>query len=702
MKRRFIFCMMLCCLLGCGLTGRKAYADETEMPMLVPCDKWYDFTVARSNIQSVEFRDTYIPDGTEVGCINGDVNQKGDIKVYLLAGRKRVIIAGNGSGGILANENCIEMFKNFKGLLEVRELGVFNVSKVRCMDSMFDSCMCLELIDPSSFNTSSVESMCSMFQNCSCIEHLDLSRWDLSRVKDTSYMFYNCAALQSIDIPQMTETSIENMAYMFAECYELKDPNLHGLKTGKATNMTAMFRNCVSLQDPDLSFLDTKKLQNGYMMFEGCTGLKRLNMHPMDAGSIPGGTAADFFGNGTYPELLEFYGPVNVCVDAPMPDPGNCSLYRVGEKLTLLPRNGINEVSCGVECEVTFQTDEETIYDTIRVPRGANASEPEPPIREPDDAGSYTFDGWYLHDVPYDFAQMVSQDTILTAAWVLIPREPEEEPETSPETEPEMPPETEPETPPETEPETPPETEPETPPEAELETPPETEPETPAAEDPVVPAVEPSDPPVEPTDPTEDQSGIPEGASKEQEPSKPSPQNTGGGSTSSGGSSGSSFGSYSFSSGGRSPSAVTLTVAGTVTYSRFWYADTSGAWRVRDNTGKNVTSAWLCDDAVAGNGKNVWYLINADGTMVSNGLIQDRTGNYYSLETTHNGYYGMLRYKNGFYKCGSETLFITFNHEHNGSFGAITSPEALEALKRIYGVTQFAVGNENIRYTSSF
>ena len=35
--------------------------------------------------------------------------------------------------------------------------------------------------------------------------------------------------------------------------------------------------------------------------------------------------------------------------------------------------------------------------------------------------------------------------------------------------------------------------------------------------------------------------------------------------------------------------------------------------------------------------------------MVNTGLVQDQTGNIYSLETSHNGYYGMLRYKSGAY-----------------------------------------------------
>ena len=83
------------------------------------------------------------------------------------------------------------------------------------------------------------------------------------------------------------------------------------------------------------------------------------------------------------------------------------------------------------------------------------------------------------------------------------------------------------------------------------------------------------------------------------------------------------------------------------TFSEFWYQDTQGNWHIQDNNGNMVTNAWLCDDAVPSNGQNIWYLIDSNGNMVSAGLVQDQTGNIYSLETSHNGYYGMLRYQSG-------------------------------------------------------
>ena len=136
-------------------------------------------------------------------------------------------------------------------------------------------------------------------------------------------------------------------------------------------------------------------------------------------------------------------------------------------------------------------------------------------------------------------------------------------------------------------------------------------------------------------------------------------------------------------------------------YSRFWVQN-AGIWKVVDGNGLIVTNSWLCDDAVKENGQNVWYLLKADGTMASDGLLMDATGNCYSLEQEHKGYFGSLRYKDGYYNVGGKQVYLTFCRDHNGAFGAVLNPDGLAALKAAYGVAAYANGNESIRYTSKF
>ncbi len=111
-----------------------------------------------------------------------------------------------------------------------------------------------------------------------------------------------------------------------------------------------------------------------------------------------------------------------------------------------------------------------------------------------------------------------------------------------------------------------------------------------------------------------------------------------------------------------------------------------------------VTNAWLCDDAVGSNGQDVWYLIDSNGNMISSGLVQDQTGNIYSLETNHNGYYGMLRYQSGAY----DGVYLDLESSHGGSFAKIKNQEGIDGLQSIYGLTQVNIDNSNCVYTSSF
>lgn len=133
-------------------------------------------------------------------------------------------------------------------------------------------------------------------------------------------------------------------------------------------------------------------------------------------------------------------------------------------------------------------------------------------------------------------------------------------------------------------------------------------------------------------------------------------------------------------------------------YSSAWYQE-NGNWKVKGPDGQPLKNCWFCDDAVFSNGKNIWYLLDANGNMVASPLVRDRSGNYYSLETEHNGHYGSLRFQNGYY----EDIPMTFSANHDGTFGALIKPSAIEALKDIYGVQDISdIDSSNCVYSSSW
>lgn len=134
------------------------------------------------------------------------------------------------------------------------------------------------------------------------------------------------------------------------------------------------------------------------------------------------------------------------------------------------------------------------------------------------------------------------------------------------------------------------------------------------------------------------------------------------------------------------------------TFSDAWVQGMDGVWRAYDRNGVLQKNVWFCDDAPGGpQAADNWYLLDANGNMVSAGIVRDGTGNYYSLETNHNGYYGMIRHVSGTY----DGINIIFSQNHDGTFGAIQNPDARDALIAKYGLVDVShISNANCVYSS--
>ena len=142
---------------------------------------------------------------------------------------------------------------------------------------------------------------------------------------------------------------------------------------------------------------------------------------------------------------------------------------------------------------------------------------------------------------------------------------------------------------------------------------------------------------------------------------------------------------------------MSCTTAFAQTYSSCWVQGANEQWTVKDKTGALLKNTWFCDDAAAGTEKNAWYLLDENGCMVTGGLIQDAEGNYYSLETEHNGYFGMMRYASGNY----DGVDIVINSEHDGYFGRITDTASIARLTAKYGVKSVNISNTKVVYASA-
>ena len=100
-----------------------------------------------------------------------------------------------------------------------------------------------------------------------------------------------------------------------------------------------------------------------------------------------------------------------------------------------------------------------------------------------------------------------------------------------------------------------------------------------------------------------------------------------------------------------------------------WHVDATGTWYLYDATRtSNVTNKWFQDL------DSSWYLLApGDGHMYA-GLIHDTsTDRWYFCQTEHDGWYGRMAHTDGTYTVNGQVVYLTFNQQHDGTFGAITS-----------------------------
>lgn len=66
-----------------------------------------------------------------------------------------------------------------------------------------------------------------------------------------------------------------------------------------------------------------------------------------------------------------------------------------------------------------------------------------------------------------------------------------------------------------------------------------------------------------------------------------------------------------------------------------------------------------------------WYMIGADGAMLSGLITDNSTGKSYLMNINHDGTFGKMLVANGVYNLNGQQVYLEFDQSHNGSFGAI-------------------------------
>ena len=264
---------------------------DLQAPTMAAADSWYKSSEDRDQITKITFRDIYTPTSTVDETWFADENNTGAITCYRTG--TEIIIAGNGSGKIMANPNSSYMFTDyyddenkFYVLAAIDNLALLDTSNVTNMESMFAYCERISSIDFSNFNTSKVSNMKNMFRYLGDLTSLNLSSFNTSSVTTMESMFYDCSSLTNLNLSSFNTSKVRDMSYMFYGCARLTSLNLSSFNTSKVTDISDMFARCSSLMTLDLSSFNTSNVTLMDSLFEECSSLIILDLSSFNTSNV--------------------------------------------------------------------------------------------------------------------------------------------------------------------------------------------------------------------------------------------------------------------------------------------------------------------------------------------------------------------------------------------------------------------------------
>ncbi len=261
-------------------TDKKYWAYQSNITKvefedkLVPHETTEELTFDVSDLQDKSVMAYLVPNGE----ILGDTNNLKDTTAYTLYLQ--------GDTGIIANQDCTNMFKGFNNLLEIENLKYLDTSNVTTMLCMFKDLYRINKIDLSSFDTSNVTNMGGMFQECRAATIIDVRSFDTSNVTSTGGMFYGCNSVIELDLSNFNTSSVTDMRTMFYFCTKLSKLNVSGFDTSNVTSMYLMFGSCPSLTELNVANFNTSKVTEMGGMFEGLNNVKELDISNFDTSNV--------------------------------------------------------------------------------------------------------------------------------------------------------------------------------------------------------------------------------------------------------------------------------------------------------------------------------------------------------------------------------------------------------------------------------
>jgi surface protein len=274
-------------------------------PVLKSSNSWFDATKAsRPDFKIIRIVDSYSATGNETAKWNADEGDNGDIICYVIG--TELIIAGNGSGMIAANEDSSFMFsasvgtsdilnntmKSFRNVTHIYGAELLDMSRVKLLNRAFAYDSSLEYIDVSTWDTSNVTTLEYTFgspfeyQGVSVggmkLKQLDVSKWNVGKVTSFRNAFLSNTELTILDTRNWDMTSAIDISSIFRDCSGLERLYVEDWVMPNLEKMGTIATNCSSVKALDFRRWNNKSVSaaNKESAFNGMTGLEKITIGP--------------------------------------------------------------------------------------------------------------------------------------------------------------------------------------------------------------------------------------------------------------------------------------------------------------------------------------------------------------------------------------------------------------------------------------
>ena len=283
------------------------YDNRRPIPILAEQQTWFEplteltydydgttYNYATTNIDHITFKDWYVPSDNLIQSWDASANGDGSVMAYLVTnddGSWNVILAGNGYGSIMANQDSTGAFQNFTNVQEYTDIELLNTSNTTNMSNMFLNNGALTSLDLRTFDVSDVTHFDYMFcmeSSGSSLTSLNVSNWDTSSATHTPGMFVNLYKLTELDVSEWNTSSLIDANYMFHGCTrittldiarkEVNDGAYIAWDTPKLQDTSYMFEFMQSVEELDISEWDLSAATITNNMLANCEALTSLTL----------------------------------------------------------------------------------------------------------------------------------------------------------------------------------------------------------------------------------------------------------------------------------------------------------------------------------------------------------------------------------------------------------------------------------------